>query len=151
MNRLVSIEIVGELLVEGSTLARGYLNDESRTREAFIESPAWLPTPLKAIARRLYRTKYQIQYRTDDSLKFVGRSDTQIKIRGQRVELEDIENHLAQGHNIAKFMIAFPKTGKYANQLVALVEFCDKDAFYDVDRAITSMKGRLSEYMIPLV
>lgn len=151
VNRLVSIGAVGELLVEGPTLARGYLNDESRTREAFIESPAWLPTQLGAIARRLYRTKDLVQYRTDGSLKFVGRSDTQIKIRGQRVELGDTENHLAQCYGIAKSMIAFPKTGKYANQLVALVELCDKDASYDVDRAIIFMKGRLPEYMVPLV
>lgn len=151
VNRLVSIGAVGELLVEGPTLARGYLNDEPRTREAFIESPAWLPTQLGASPRRLYRTKDLVQYRTDGSLKFVGRSDTQIKIRGQRVELGDTENHLAQCHGIAKSMIAFPKTGKYANQLVALVELRDKDAPYDVDRAITFMKGRLPEYMVPLV
>lgn len=151
VNRLVSIGAVGELLVEGPTLARGYLNDKLRTREAFIESPAWLPTQPKGIARRLYRTKDLVQYRTDGSLKFIGRSDTQIKIRGQRVELGDTENHLAQCHGIAKSMIAFPKTGKYANQLVALVELCDKDASFNVDRAITFMKGRLPEYMVPLV
>lgn len=151
VNRLVSIGAVGELLVEGPTLARGYLNDESRTREAFIESPAWLPANLGASARRLYRTKDLVQYRTDGSLKFVGRSDTQIKIRGQRVELGETENQLTQHYGIAKSMVAFPKTGKYANQLVAVIELCDKDASYDVNAAKTFMKGRLPEYMIPSI
>lgn len=151
VNRLVSIGAVGELLVEGPTLARGYLNDESRTQEAFVESPAWFSTQLGANTRRLYRTKDLVQYRADGSLKFVGRSDTQIKVRGQRVELGDTENYLAQCHGITKSMIAFPKTGKYANQLVALVELSDNDAPYDVDGAITFMKGKLPEYMVPLI
>lgn len=152
VNRLVSIGAVGELLVEGPTLARGYLNDESRTREAFIERPAWLPTNVGgAYACRLYRTKDLVRYRTDGSLKFVGRSDTQIKIRGQRVELGETENQLTQYYGVAKAMVAFPKTGKYANQLVAVIQACDKDASHDGNAAKTFMKGRLPEYMIPSV
>ena len=151
VDRLVSIGAVGELLVEGPTLARGYLNDESRTREAFIESPAWLLTNVGASAHRFYRTRDLVQYRTDGSLKFVGRSDTQIKIRGQRVELGEIENQLAQYYGVAKSMVAFPKTGKYANQLVAVIERCDKVASHDDNTAKTFMKGRLPKYMIPSV
>jgi thioester reductase-like protein len=156
VNRLVSIGAVGELLVEGPTLARGYLNNESLTREAFIESPAWLPADVGASTRRFYRTKDLVQYRTDGSLKFVGRSDTQIKIRGQRVELGETENQLAQYYGlakstVAKSMVAFPKTGKYANQLVAVIELCDKETTYDVQTVKLFMKGRLPEYMIPSV
>lgn len=151
VNRLVSIGAVGELLVEGPTLARGYLNDESRTREAFIESPAWLPANVGASACRVYRTKDLVQYRTDGSLKFVGRGDTQIKIRGQRVELGETENQLTQYYGVAKSMVAFPKAGKYANQLVAVVELRDRDASHDDKAAKTFMKGRLPGYMIPSV
>ena len=151
VNRLVSIGAVGELLVEGPTLARGYLNDESRTREAFIKTPAWLPADVGASARRFYRTKDLVQYRTDGSLKFVGRSDTQIKIRGQRVELGETESQLTQYYGVAKSMVAFPRTGKYANQLVAVIEMCDKDASHDDNAAKTFMKRKLPEYMIPSV
>lgn len=151
VNRLVSIGAVGELLVEGPTLARGYLNDESRTREAFIECPAWLPANAGASACRFYRTKDLVQYRTDGSLKFVGRSDTQIKIRGQRVELGETENQLTQYYGVAKSMVAFPKTGKYAKQLVAVIELCDKDASHDENAVKMFMKGRLPEYMVPSV
>lgn len=151
VSRLVSIGAVGELLVEGPTLARGYLNDESRTREAFIENPAWLPTNIGTSARRLYKTGDLVQYRTDGSLRFVGRSDTQIKIRGQRVEVGETENQLTQYYGIAKSMVVFPKTGRYANQLVAVIEGCGKDASYDHNAAKTFMRGRLPEYMIPSV
>lgn len=151
VNRLVSIGAVGELLVEGSTLARGYLNDESRTREAFIERPAWLPPDIGATPRRFYRTRDLVQYRTDGSLKFVGRSDTQIKIRGQRVELGETEHHLTQYYGGAKSVVAFPKTGKYANQLVAVIELSDKDLGYNDNAAKRFMKGKLPEYMIPSV
>lgn len=151
-NRLVSIGAVGELLVEGPTLARGYLKDESRTREAFIESPVWLPATRGASPRRFYRDRDLVQYRTDGSLKFVGRSDTQIKIRGQCVELGEIENQLTQYYSgSATSMVAFPRAGKYADQLVALIERYDKVESHNNSAAITFMRGRLPEYMIPAI
>lgn len=151
-DRLVSIGAVGELLVEGPTLARGYLKDESRTREAFIESPAWLPATGGASPRRFYRTRDLVQYRTDGSLKFVGRSDTQIKIRGQRVELGETENQLTQYYSgSATSMVAFPRAGKYANRLVALIERCDGVESCNNSAAITFMRGRLPDYMIPSI
>ena len=151
VNRLVSIGAVGELLVEGPTLARGYLNDESRTREAFIENPAWLPANADKTPRRLYRTKDLVQYRTDGSLRFVGRSDTQVKIRGQRVELGEIEYQLTQFYGLAKSIVAFPKIGKYANQLVAVVETRGEDTSCASDAAKAILKRRLPQYMVPSV
>ncbi|KAL8801942.1 MAG: hypothetical protein Q9182_004123 [Xanthomendoza sp. 2 TL-2023] len=152
VNRLVNFGIVGELLVEGPTLAQGYLNDEIRTREAFIEGPAWLPRNKHGEPRRLYRTKDLVRQSADGSFKFVGRSDTQIKVRGQRVELGETEYQLRQYFGTAECMVAFPKTGKYANQLVAVVERCEKTTtHHDDDAARTFMRGRLPEYMIPAV
>ena len=150
VNRLVSVGTVGELLVEGPTLARGYLNDESRTREAFIKNPKWL-AKVGACARRFYRTKDLVRYRTDGSLKFVGRSDTQIKIRGQRVELGEIESQLTQHFGLVKSMVAFPKTGKYANQLVAVIEKGGGETGHNTDAAMNFMRKKLPEYMVPSV
>ncbi|KAL8968592.1 MAG: hypothetical protein Q9183_002392, partial [Haloplaca sp. 2 TL-2023] len=152
VDRLVSIGAVGELLVESPTLARGYLNDEARTQEAFITAPAWLPAIGGGTARRFYRTRDLVQYRTDGSLRFVGRSDTQIKIRGQRVELGEVENQLTQhSAGAVTSMVAFPKTGKYAKQLVAVIEQSDTVRGYDNDAAKRFLKGRLPDYMIPSV
>ena len=58
-DRLASIGAVGELLLEGPTLARGYLNDPTKTRAAFIESPTWAP------GRRFYRTGDLVRLRED--------------------------------------------------------------------------------------
>ncbi|KAL8696456.1 MAG: hypothetical protein Q9224_002786, partial [Gallowayella concinna] len=151
VNRLVNIGIVGELLVEGPTLAQGYLDDELRTREAFIEGPAWLPRNKHGEPRRLYRTKDLVRQSADGSFKFVGRSDTQIKVRGQRVELGETEYQLRQYFGTAASVVAFPKTGRYANQLVAVVERCEKTTTHDDDAARTFLRGRLPEYMIPAV
>ncbi|KAL9583702.1 MAG: hypothetical protein Q9203_004970, partial [Teloschistes exilis] len=151
VNRLVSIGVVGELVVEGPTLARGYLNDRTRTREAFIENPHWLPKKLVGKTRRLYRTKDLVQQRPDGSFRFVGRSDTQIKIRGQRVELGETECQLRQYFGTAKSMVAFPKRGIYAKQLVAVVERCERTVAHDDNAAKTFMRGNLPEYMIPSI
>ncbi|KAL8950438.1 MAG: hypothetical protein Q9222_003532 [Ikaeria aurantiellina] len=151
VNRLVSVGEVGELLVEGPTLARGYLNDELRTREAFIEWPTGLAATGGVSTSRVYRTKDLVQYRSDGALKFVGRSDTQIKIRGQRVELGEVEYQLTQQYGVAKSMVAFPKSGKYANQLVAVIERDAKGGIPDDRAAKTLMKRRLPGYMIPTI
>lgn len=87
-NRLTPIGCVGELLIEGPVLARGYLNEPSKTAAAFIENPAWLPT---TETRRLYKTGDLARYNEDGSIYYIGRRDTQIKLNGQRIELGDIE------------------------------------------------------------
>ncbi|CAH0027398.1 unnamed protein product [Clonostachys rhizophaga] len=99
-NQLVPLGSVGELLVEGPMLSRGYLGDPGKTAAAFIEDPSWLlrggPGNKGQRGRRgrLYKTGDLVRYNNDGNLLFVGRKDTQVKIHGQRVELGEIENHL---------------------------------------------------------
>lgn len=95
-NVLVPIGCVGELLVEGPTLARGYLNDAQKTRKAFIEHPHWLSKEDNTILppRRFYKTGDLVRYNSDGTLDIAGRKDTQIKLHGQRIELGEIEYHL---------------------------------------------------------
>ncbi|KAJ3498097.1 hypothetical protein NLG97_g1389 [Lecanicillium saksenae] len=98
-SRLVPTGVVGELLLEGPTLATGYLHNPEKTAEAFIEDPAWLlhGAPGHAGRRgRLYKTGDLVKYNDDGSLAFFGRKDTQVKIRGQRLELGEIEHHLRE-------------------------------------------------------
>ena len=89
---LLPVGAVGELLVEGPALARGYLNDAARTAKAFIEAPRWLAGIRPR--SRVYKTGDLVRYNSDGTLKYVGRKDTQVKIRGQRVELEEIEHQI---------------------------------------------------------
>ncbi|KAL7780689.1 hypothetical protein CFE70_010714 [Pyrenophora teres f. teres 0-1] len=79
-HKLAPLGSVGELLVEGPILARGYLNDAEKTAAAFIEDPAWLMDGCQGYAGR----------------RLLGRKDSQVKLRGQRIELGEIEHHLRE-------------------------------------------------------
>ncbi|KGO62069.1 protein of unknown function DUF4009 [Penicillium expansum] len=102
-HKLVPLGVVGELIVEGPILARGYLNDTKKTTEAFIDPPSWFSefceryNKISRCGRRLYKTGDLVRYDADGSLLFIGRKDTQVKIRGQRVELGEVEHHVRQG------------------------------------------------------
>ncbi|KAK2807650.1 Non-ribosomal peptide synthetase [Onygenales sp. PD_10] len=96
---LMPVGAVGELLVEGPIVGQGYLNDAAKTAAAFIEDPSWLVAGHSNYAGRrgrLYKTGDLGRYDPDGSggIVFVGRKDTQVKLRGQRVELGEIESQL---------------------------------------------------------
>ncbi|MGM2704421.1 hypothetical protein ACS2QD_30730, partial [Bacillus cereus group sp. Bce036] len=84
---------IGELVLEGPIVGAGYLGDEGKTAELFIEDPQWLVEgPPGGVGRhgRLYKTGDLVRYEADGRLSFVGRKDSQVKINGQRVELGEI-------------------------------------------------------------
>ncbi|KAI1749210.1 hypothetical protein F4782DRAFT_514383, partial [Xylaria castorea] len=93
-NRLVPIGSVGELLIEGPILARKYISNPDATTASFIEDPAWLlrGTGTRPGRRgRLYKTGDLVRYNENGTLTYLGRKDMQVKIRGQRVELGEVE------------------------------------------------------------
>lgn len=97
--QLVPVGSVGELLVEGPILARGYLNDAEKTRAAFIKDPSWLLAGGGGYSGRhgrLYKTGDLVRYDKDGNLVYVGHKDSQVKVRGQRVELGEVEHHLRE-------------------------------------------------------
>ncbi|PFH62473.1 hypothetical protein XA68_13375 [Ophiocordyceps unilateralis] len=120
--RLAPIGATGELVIEGPTLARGYLKDASKTDAAFIHHRGWRPIGTCRSRRRFYKTGDLVRYRPDGLINFVGRRDTQAKIRGQRVELTEIEQHLADDVSIKRCLVEFPQSGVYAKRLVAVVQ-----------------------------
>ncbi|GFG18853.1 nonribosomal peptide synthetase 4 [Aspergillus udagawae] len=96
---LVPVGAVGELLVEGPIVGQGYLNDPEKTAAAFIKDPSWLiggHNGYPGRRGRLYKTGDLGRYDPDGTggIVFVGRKDTQVKLRGQRVELGEIESQL---------------------------------------------------------
>jgi len=92
-DRLRPVGTIGELLIEGPVLARGYLKRPEQTANVFINSPLWLRT-LRPDSR-LYKTGDLVRYNSDGTINFIGRKDTQIKINGQRVEVGEIESVLS--------------------------------------------------------
>ncbi|QSZ31682.1 hypothetical protein DSL72_001249 [Monilinia vaccinii-corymbosi] len=168
-NRLVPIGAVGELLVEGPTLARGYIGDMDKTKAAFIKDPRWPPEILRTRTRRFYKTGDLVRYNSDGSLDFVGRKDFQVKVRGQRVELGDVECHLSTYPGVVLSIATSPKTGAFAKSLVATIQILDtyldpasatnilslvsnhqlKAAGFSIADVGKFLKTKLPNYMVP--
>ncbi|KAF3054868.1 Nonribosomal peptide synthetase 13 [Daldinia childiae] len=107
---LAAVGDIGELWIEGPTVGQGYLNEPEKTKALFVEDPQWLVQGCPGHPGhrgRLYRTGDLVRYEEDGSVEYIGRKDAQIKIRGQRVELEEIEHHVhdAIGKDIASQVI----------------------------------------------
>ena len=126
-NRLVPIGAPGELLIEGPLLAREYLNDVVKTAAAFVSDPAWASQYRFGTGRRMYRTGDLVYQNPDGSIIYIGRRDTQIKVRGQRVEVGEIEHHSLQHEAVVDGAVVFPRQGCFKDRLVGLLtlqEFC---------------------------
>ncbi|RAH71302.1 amino acid adenylation [Aspergillus aculeatinus CBS 121060] len=161
-NKLAPVGCIGELLVEGHTLARHYLKNAEKTAAAFIPRPAWLPW---SRCDRLYKTGDLVKHSADGSLQFIGRKDTQVKIRGQRVELGEIEYHLCLPAAVSQAIVSYPKKGIYANKLIATLELTatsgDKlapvapvtlqETGFDLPALSQSMSETLPAHMVPVI
>ncbi|EAQ90170.1 hypothetical protein CHGG_06789 [Chaetomium globosum CBS 148.51] len=120
-DRLVPVGCVGEMLLEGPSLARGYLNDAAKTEESFIFSPAWAQDADNA-PRRFYKTGDLARYNSaSGSFNYIGRKDTQIKLHGQRIELGEIEHHLAVDEDVQHAMVLLPKKGALEKRLITIL------------------------------
>lgn len=96
-NQLMPIGSVGELMTEGPIVGGGYLGELEKTAAVFIENPRWLVkggNGQPGRQGRVYKTGDLVRYKEDGSLIYIARKDTQVKVRGQRVELAEIEHQL---------------------------------------------------------
>ncbi len=141
---------VGELYIGGVGLARGYLNREDLTQERFI----WHRFDRESAPQRLYKTGDLVRYCADGYVEYIGRVDNQIKIRGFRVELEEIEAQLLkQAHVVHAAVIAKEASG--SKQLVAYI-VCDQifdEGSENKQDYIQALRAQLAtflpDYMIP--
>ncbi|RDH30162.1 hypothetical protein BDQ94DRAFT_173144 [Aspergillus welwitschiae] len=143
---LVPIGGVGELFLEGPLVGAGYLDDAEKTNAAFINDPPFLlrGNVVAQPGRRgtLYKTGDIVRYNSDGSLTFVCRKDTQVKINGQRVELAEIESHIALYTATRQVATLLPSTGLCANKLVAMISLTDVN--YDVSEDLAENKIELA-------
>lgn len=117
-SRLVPTGCVGEILVEGPNVAYGYLNDQEPTPQVFISAER-APSALQPSIPhdRFYLTGDCARYVPHQGLLLVGRKDSQIKLRGQRVELGEIESHVC--HRVQE---AIQKLGLRSHGVLAAVD-----------------------------
>ncbi|KAF3024780.1 nrps [Neopestalotiopsis sp. 37M] len=162
-NKLTPLGEVGELIVEGAIVGPGYLGNAEKTSEVFIEDPAFLVAGYKGFLGRhgrCYKTGDLVKYDVDGSIIFVGRGDQQVKLRGQRIELAEIEHHmrdkLPAETRVAAEVIK-PGGGTSDPMLVAFIS--EKAGLVpsfenllgsfsaEVTEALTGMNKALSEYL----
>ena len=105
--------VIGELYIGGIGVAQGYMNDSEKTNNAYFEDP--FHTDMGA---RMYRTGDLGRMLPDWNMEFLGRIDHQVKVRGYRVELGEIEFHLSKYPGIAE-AVAAVKTADMNNYIVA--------------------------------
>ncbi|OQE27270.1 hypothetical protein PENSTE_c004G08300 [Penicillium steckii] len=105
--RLCPVGAVGELVIQGPVVARGYLNRPEQTAASFIPPPQWLSKFLPVNSdEKLYKTGDLVQYNSDGMFLYKGRKDSQVKLRGQRLELGEVEEHLRRVFPDASEVIA---------------------------------------------
>jgi amino acid adenylation domain-containing protein len=114
--RPVPLGGTGELYIGGVSVARGYLGRPGLTAQRFVADP----DPAGA-GQRLYRTGDLVRYRADGNLEFISRVDTQIKIRGFRVEPTEIESALGRHPQVAESVVALYEPAPGDRRLVAYV------------------------------
>jgi amino acid adenylation domain-containing protein len=96
-NKLVPIGCPGELLIQGNNVSRGYLHNSEKTQAAFVEHPEWMKDYVgEATKHRLYKTGDIVQQHSDGSATYLGRSGPEIKLRGQRMDVGEVEHHLRE-------------------------------------------------------
>jgi amino acid adenylation domain-containing protein len=99
--RPVPVGVPGELCIAGPGLARGYLDRPGLTARKFVPDPFASLYGIEAVGSRLYRTGDLARRLSDGTLQFLGRADGQVKIRGVRVELGEVEAALARHPDVA--------------------------------------------------
>jgi amino acid adenylation domain-containing protein len=113
--RTVPVGVIGELHLGGVALARGYLNHPVLTAERFIPDP-FSSEP----GARLYKTGDLARYLPDGNIEFRGRSDHQVKVRGFRVELGEVETAIVE-HSLVREAVVIARDERRDKRLVAYV------------------------------
>jgi mycobactin peptide synthetase MbtE len=136
----VPVGTPGELLIGGAGVARGYLGRPALTAERFIPDP-FTGEP----GARLYRTGDKVVWRPDGTLLFLGRTDRQVKVRGQRVEIGEVEA-VVRAHPLVGHAVVEAVDGPGGLELVA---FCTPANAPDDAELLRHCARRLPPAMVP--
>jgi amino acid adenylation domain-containing protein len=132
--------VPGELHIGGAGVARGYLNRPELTNEKFVANPF--------NGDRLYKTGDLVRCLPDGALEFLGRTDTQVKVRGFRIELDEIASALRRHGSVEDAVVLVQKHGQFDDRLVAYIVVAN-DQKSDSGELQAFLKRQLPSYMVP--
>jgi acyl carrier protein len=139
--------VPGELYIGGSGLADGYINCEALTANRFVSNP------FDETLATLYRTGDLVRQSESGDLEFMGRVDNQIKLRGYRIELEEIEKNLLRVEGVSQCAVKMIDMPEQDNVLVAYVIadslLQDTQKELNSQQIVTVMQEYCPSYMIP--
>jgi long-subunit acyl-CoA synthetase (AMP-forming) len=133
------VGVAGELYISGEGVAAGYVNQPELTDERFIDNPF-------APNSKMYRTGDLCRYMPDGCVEFLGRADDQIKVRGFRVELGEIEATLARLPGVQQAVVVAKSDAEGEKKVIAYVV---GSCLMEDIRAF--LKEQLPDYMVPTV
>lgn len=134
---------VGELYIAGAGLARGYLAQPGLTAERFVASPFGPP------GARMYRTGDRVLIDAAGALRFVGRADDQVKVRGHRIELREVEVAMASLPGVDEVAVVV-RPDDHGGSLVAFIVPSDGKPLL-VDDLMVELRQILPRHMLPSV
>ncbi|MFF9818653.1 amino acid adenylation domain-containing protein [Streptomyces sp. NPDC014006] len=130
---------IGEIHIAGAGLADGYANDPVKTEAAFVDDPAF---------GRLYRTGDRGRRHPNGDVEFLGRTDTQVKLNGHRVELGEIENLLEGLDGIRRCAASVHGQGRRKRVVAHVTLAADASGTWRQD-AYAVLRDALPQYMVP--
>ena len=142
----VPIGVVGEIYVGGVSLARGYLNRPELTQMRFVRSPFGRQSD-----SRIYKTGDLGKWHANGAIEYLGRNDHQIKIRGFRVELGEIEAQLTRHPLVKEAVVIAREEGSSGKRLIAyVIGSVSNDTTNPSAQALrVYLKSELPDYMVP--
>ncbi len=142
--RRVPVGVPGELYIGGDGLARCYLNRPELTRERFVSNP------FDPDDGKLYKTGDEVRYRADGEIEYLGRLDFQVKVRGHRIELGEVECVAAQYPGVRRALAIVREDAPGDQRLVCYVVPASGTALRAPELR-AAMKDKLPDFMIPAI
>ncbi|HET8843079.1 MAG TPA: non-ribosomal peptide synthetase, partial [Ktedonobacteraceae bacterium] len=136
--------VAGELYIGGASLAYGYLNRPDLTAERFVPHPF-----TKQEGMRLYSTGDRGRYRSDETIEFLGRMDSQVKIHGHRIEPGEIEAVLSQHPAVQECTVVAKRNAATNEQQLIAYVVTRKGQAFSSEELHTHLQQRLPKYMLP--
>ncbi|MFT4636207.1 MAG: amino acid adenylation domain-containing protein, partial [Chitinophagales bacterium] len=141
---LVPLGVIGELHIAGAGVARGYLNQAELTKEKFIANPF-----SQEAGARLYKTGDLVRWMPDGNLQFIGRNDDQVKLRGFRIELDEVRSSLLNVDGVRDAVVVVVDETRQLVAYVVAEPQADLGETVLTAQCRAHLESNLPAYMVP--